>query len=104
MWKPGTPVTLAATDTAEQLTSSVGLVKAIKFRQYWNNANRIYWGNSTLAPTTPTGVLGWLQPPSGALAPVEDVEEQDAPNGINANDIYVAGTAGEVILWSYLEQ
>lgn len=103
MWRPGTPITFTATDTAEALTSSVGLVKAIRFMQHWDNTHKVFWGDSNLAPATPAGISGWLPPP-GTGNPVSDVYETDAPNGINADLIYVAGAAGEVLLWAFLEQ
>lgn len=105
MWRPGPPITLTATDTAQHVTTTVGLVKAVRFEHHWNNANRIYWGDSTLDPAAPLGILGWLPVPQpGNPPPAEVMIEPDAPGGINSIQLFVAGTAGEIVLWSFLEQ
>lgn len=107
MWRPGTPIVFAATDSAERLTTTVGLVKAVKFMQDPNNAHAIYWGDSTLnsAATPRAGVTGIVPQPTATIpAPQDAVYENDAPNGINANLIFCSGTLGETLLWSYLEQ
>lgn len=104
MWLVGAPVTIASTNAPQALTSTVGLVKQFRIQQHWSNTNKIYWGDSTLAPATPAGVGGWLQAPSASLAPSETISEVDAINGINAGQIYVTGTANEIILWSYIVQ
>jgi hypothetical protein len=105
MWLPGAPVTITAGGTAQKLTTSVGLCKAIRFEQHWNNTHRIYWGDSTLNVATPTGLLGWLPPPvAGNPPPAEVMSEPDAPNGINAGQVWTDGTTGEIVLWSYLVQ
>ena len=105
MWLPGAAVTIAVTNTAQQLTTSLGLVKAIRFSQYWNNVANIYWGDSTLAPATPTGVIGWLPiPVTGNAPPTEEMLEPMSLNGVNAAAIWVAGTAGDKVLWSYCIQ
>lgn len=106
MWKIGTPVAIVSTDVAQQLTTSTGLVKAIRIFQYWNNGFKIYWGDITLntAAVPPTGVGGWVPPPVATAGGSDTVTEVDAINGINANQIYVAGTAGDYVLWSYIEQ
>lgn len=106
MWKPGVAVTLTGTDTKQPLTTTVGLVKAIRFFQHWGNTNRIYLGDTNLAPaaTPPTGIIIWLPAPAAGLIAADRITEDDAPNGINANQLFVAGTTGEIILWAYLEQ
>lgn len=105
MWNPGTAVLLDG--TAQRLTATVGLVKAVRIMQHWSNTNRIYWGSlATLndAVTPAVGVGGWLPPPTASTAPSDSVNENDAPNGINCQQIYVKGTVGEYVLWSYIEQ
>lgn len=105
MWLPGLPITIASSGVAQQLTSTLGLVKAIRFNQHWNNTHRIYWGDSTLNSATPVGVIGWLPPPTtGNPPPSEEMLEPESMNGINAGATYVEGSSGEVVLWSYLLQ
>ena len=104
MWLPGTPITL--TEARQQLTSTVGLVKAIKFMQDPSNTQPIYWGDSTLDQTAgpKAGVSGIVPNPTTEIpAPQETIYETDAPNGLNANLVYVSAVGG-TLLWSYLIQ
>ncbi len=105
MWTPGTPVTLDG--TAQRLSATADLVKAIKFMPDPSNTQVVYWGNSALDPTTTpkTGVAGIVPYPTiDNTAPIDTIYETDAPNGIATGLIYVMGSAGQVLLWSFLQQ
>lgn len=106
MWRAGTPIQFAADDTPQQLTSTVGLCKVVRLMQHWSNVQEIVFGQAGMTPaaTPPLGVHGWLAAPIPGTFPFQDIYENDAPNGLNANLIYVAGSTGETLLWAYLEQ
>ena len=106
MLKAGPPVTITATDTAQPLSTTVGLVKGVRIYAHWSGTNRIYIGDSTLKPSTNTGVIGWAPPPptTPGSAPYIDAYETDSSNSINCKQLFVAGTQNDVILWSYIEQ
>lgn len=109
MERAGTPVTITTTGTAQALTTTVGIVNRITWRQHPNNAGAIAWGDYTLSlnlitPASSTGVLGWLPPPSAEVpAPMEQWPPFAYATAPLANTIYVAGTSGDVVLWSYVE-
>ncbi len=105
MWRPGTPVTLDG--TTQVLTTTVDLVKAIRFFPDPNNTHVVFWGDTTLDPSTSpkTGVSGIIGNPTVEFpAPEELIYETDAPNGIHAGLIRISGTANEILMFSYLEQ
>lgn len=109
MWKPGPPVIITATNGKQLLVplANIGLIKALRFMQHWSNTGKLYLGDSTLDPaaTPPVGITHWLPPPAATGPAVyAQLYETEAPNGMNANQFYVSGTTGEIVLWSYLEQ
>jgi hypothetical protein len=106
MWTPGTPITFDATGKSI-LTTTVGAVKGLRIYQFPTNTHTIFSGDSTLDPTAtpPTGISGWAGAPGPTgPAPLIDAYETNSMNGIDANKIFVYGTPGEIVLWSYVIQ
>lgn len=109
MWIPGTAVVITVTNTKQLLIptpNGTNLVKAIRLMGDTGNAGSIYWGTSALdVTTTPkAGVLGWLPKPSATINPIDIIYEHDAINGINLAALYVTGTQGDAIIWSFIQQ
>lgn len=114
MWLPGTPVVITVSNTPQLLIPTpvgLNLVKSIRIMPDPANSGIIYWGlngNGITMSTTSnpkTGILGWVPPPGSPPINYSDTAtEVDAPNGINAAVIWVAGTANDVVLWSYILQ
>jgi len=109
MWKAGAPITIAATNTPQQLPGTVGLVKALRLVPQDGNTGKIYLGDETMdfGETPDEGIIDWAFPPDDTvdlITPRIEIKENDAPNGINVNQLRVAGTQNDVIFWAYLEQ
>lgn len=109
-WIPGGSVTFTADNVAQQLTTSTTPITAVRFLQCWENANRVWWGSSSLNPATPTGILGYLDPPLATQSAVDmpgdpvQAEEMDMGfqgYGTNPSTLYVCGKQGEQIIWEY---
>lgn len=93
----------AALITAGHATGHM-IAHAIFFQQASANTGRGYVGNSTLKPSTNTGVIGYMGVPSSQAAGSFTIGEENAPNGQDMGLLYVASTvAGDIILVSYYE-
>lgn len=108
-WKPGLPVTITSTNIAQKLSpASAFLVKAVRVFSPPTAGHTIYVGDSTLDPTTGpiTGMLGWIPatPAGPTFYPYLEGYEAQSMNGIDTGLLYVAGTSGDFVHWSYIEQ
>lgn len=102
MFYSGTPITIAATGTAQQLTTSIGNVHSITIMQHWDNTHKLVIGTSALVEATPVGVLGWIAPPNtNPSVPYFEMTEESSPNGLKASSVWISGTVGDIVLWKY---
>ncbi len=101
----GAPVTCTAADTAYQLSTTTLLVKTVYIQPKFSNAGVIYVGNSTLVPSTDTGIYQQLQVPAPNAIPLFTSSETESQNGLNLSRFWVASSqAGDVVYWSYDQQ
>lgn len=103
----GTAVTMAVADTAYPLITAGThkLVKRVVIQGKSGNTGVLSVGISTLKPTTNTGIIKQLAPPSSTLIQTFDFSENDAPNGLDLADLFVSTTnAGDKAVFGYNEQ
>lgn len=109
-WIPGGSVVFSVSNTAQQLTTSTSPITAIRFRTFWQNANVVYWGDSTLNPVNvsggspaPLGIIGYQNPLPliGLDSEYEELDLGFSGFGVNPSTFYVCGQEGEQIIWEY---
>lgn len=101
----GAAITCTVADTAYQLSATTLLVKGLHVQQRYDNAGVVFVGDSTLKPSTNTGVYAELEVPATTKIPSYDPSEIGSQNGLNVSAFWVASTqAGDVVYWSYDQQ
>lgn len=79
-------------------------VHTVAFQQKHSNTGRAYIGKSTLQPSTDTGIIGYMAVPAATSAPGYGLGEENAPNGVDLSQIFVASSqAGDIVYGSYDE-
>jgi len=98
-------VTCTAADTAYQVTTSGILAHRVWITTKPGNVGAIYIGaDSTLKPSTNTGIAGVIPVPAATINAPFQFGEETAPNGQNLSNLYVASSsAGDIVYVGYLE-
>lgn len=91
-------VKTALSSTPAQVTSTLGKLSRMTFRNVPGQCGKIYIGTSTMNITTYAGVMKVLYPNCGGGIGDEYVVDSGLSNNLDANQFYVAGSSGEEVI------
>jgi hypothetical protein len=104
---PGATVTATVSNTAYPLIAAGThkLVKTLYIQPKYNNTGVGFVGDSTLNPSSDTGIDKQFAIPAANALQDYQITEAEAPNGIDLGNFYVASTVGgDKFYWSYDER
>lgn len=91
-------VKVALSSTPTQVTSSLGKLSRVTFRNVPGQCGKIYIGTSAMNISTYAGVMKILYPNCSGGIGDEYVVDSALANNLDANQFYVAGSSGEDVI------
>lgn len=104
MMKAVAAVTCTNADQAYPISATHILAHRVVLQARYDATGRIFVGDSTLKPSTNTGVFGFIPIPANGPPGLYPIGEESAPNGVDLALIYVSSTVGgDIALVNYYE-